>query len=94
MTMELLLQVINYFSREAKHRALTEDEQSLQKQLRQVYLQKFRQAFRQQVEKITIIDENGADVTPNKLKRIQKAQAMHQNLYDLPEKMEIFLKEL
>lgn len=92
--MELLLQVINYFSREAKYRKLSEEERNLQKQLRQVYLQEFRQALRQQVEMITIIDENGEDVTPDKLKQIQKTRVMYQKSHDLPEKMKIFLKEL
>ncbi|WP_017548596.1 DUF896 domain-containing protein [Salinicoccus carnicancri] len=40
--------------------------------LREAYLKNFRSSFRKQVENTKVIDPEGKDVTPQKLKRIQQ----------------------
>nr|WP_020008599.1 DUF896 domain-containing protein [Salinicoccus albus] len=42
------------------------------KGLREEYLENFRSSFRNQVEHTKVVDPRGNDVTPEKLKRIQK----------------------
>lgn len=66
------LERINELAKKAKTEGLTEEERNEQKQLRERYLKRFRQAFEKQLLGITIIDKHGNDVTPVKLKQAQK----------------------
>ncbi len=66
------LERINELAKKAKTTGLTEAERNEQKMLRERYLKRFRQAFEKQLLGITIIDKQGNDVTPVKLKRAQK----------------------
>lgn len=59
---------INELSRKAKTTGLTPSEVEEQKQLRQQYLQSFRESFKRQLHSVTVIDKNGNDVTPTTLK--------------------------
>jgi uncharacterized protein YnzC (UPF0291/DUF896 family) len=67
---------INELSRKAKNTGLTEEEKIEQHQLRQEYLQSFRQSMLNTLRTVTIIDPAGNDVTPKKLKEIQR-QKLH-----------------
>jgi uncharacterized protein YnzC (UPF0291/DUF896 family) len=63
---------INELSKQAKTTGLTKKEETEQKQLRQEYLQAFRNSFKNQLHTVTVVDENGNDVTPDALKESKK----------------------
>lgn len=63
---------INELARKKKEATLTSEEAAEQKELRQEYLKAFRQSFKSQVENTKVIDPEGSDVTPEKLKTIQR----------------------
>lgn len=66
------LQRINELAKKAKEEGLTLKEQQEQKKLRQEYLQGFRQSFKNQIENVTVLDPEGKDVTPEKVKQLRK----------------------
>lgn len=68
---------INWLARKAKDEGLTPAEKEEQQELRQQYIQAFRAGFRNQVEGMKVVDEEGTDVTPEKLKQIQKEKGLH-----------------
>ncbi|WP_027408805.1 DUF896 domain-containing protein [Anoxybacteroides tepidamans] len=63
---------INELAKKAKATGLTEEEQKEQQMLRKEYLQAFRQAVTDTLHSVKIVDPNGNDVTPKKLKESQK----------------------
>ncbi|HLQ41041.1 MAG TPA: DUF896 family protein [Tetragenococcus sp.] len=77
MLSEAKIQRINELAQKKKTTALTAREQEEQDQLRQEYLNDFRQGMKQQVEGLKIVDPDGKDVTPAKLKQIQKKKGLH-----------------
>lgn len=94
MTMAMILEGINYLASIAKTRDLTEAEEILREELRGAYLALIRQAFRKQIEGVKLVDETGADVTPEKLKAVQKEKGLHGRHQDLPTRMAEFLSTL
>lgn len=94
MTMAMILEGINYLASIAKTRDLTEAEEILREELRGAYLALIRQAFRKQIEGVKLVDETGADVTPEKLKAVQKEKGLHGRHQDLPTRMAKFLSML
>ncbi|WP_339030994.1 DUF896 domain-containing protein [Spiroplasma endosymbiont of Cantharis nigra] len=62
MEMESLLKRINELAKIAKERELTNEELKERDQLRKKYIAIFRKGLEQQLENVTIIDENGAIV--------------------------------
>ncbi|SHJ52231.1 Uncharacterized protein YnzC, UPF0291/DUF896 family [Geosporobacter subterraneus DSM 17957] len=48
---------INFLANKSKKEGLTEEEKLEQKQLREEYLQNFRENFRKQLESIRIVDK-------------------------------------
>ncbi|WP_368654904.1 DUF896 domain-containing protein [Ornithinibacillus sp. 4-3] len=72
MTFEEKLARINELAHKEKKEELTKEEKQEQQQLRQDYLQNLRKSFSNQIETLTVIDPEGKDVTPEKLKEIQK----------------------
>lgn len=65
---------INELSKKAKINSLTLKESKEQQKLRQEYIESFRSSFKNQLHSIKVVDEKGDDVTPSKLKKIQKAK--------------------
>lgn len=63
---------INELARKAKKEGLSLKEQKEQKELREEYLANVRASLRNQLKSITIVDEEGNDVTPEKLKKDKK----------------------
>ncbi|MGC6769681.1 DUF896 family protein [Enterococcus sp. LJL51] len=68
---------INELARKKKERELTSAEIKEQKQLREEYLQTFRKGMRHHIEGMKVVDPKGNDVTPEKLKQIQKEKGLH-----------------
>ncbi|WP_251516750.1 MULTISPECIES: DUF896 domain-containing protein [Staphylococcus] len=60
---------INELAKKKKETGLTETEAKEQSKLRKAYLDSFRKSFKQQIENTRVIDPEGNDVTPDKVKR-------------------------
>jgi uncharacterized protein YnzC (UPF0291/DUF896 family) len=65
---------INELSKRAKTTGLTKQEEKEQQALRKEYIQTFRKSFKNQLHSVTVVDENGNDVTPDALKESKKNQ--------------------
>ncbi len=71
--MDKLLQRINELARKSKTEiGLTAEEKAEQKDLRQQYIQNFRGTFNEILLNSTVYDPEGTDVTPEKLKKVQR----------------------
>lgn len=68
---------INELAAKKKKEGLTVEEAKEQSKLRSEYLQTFRQSFKNTIENVTIIDPNGNDVTPDKVKQLKKQKKFH-----------------
>lgn len=68
---------INALANKAKKEGLTLTEQAEQKELREEYLAAFRGGMRNHIEGMKVMDQEGNDVTPDKLKEIQKEKGLH-----------------
>ncbi|WP_034550283.1 DUF896 family protein [Carnobacterium funditum] len=68
---------INVLAKKSKNEGLSLSEQTEQKKLREAYLAAFRGGMRNHIEGLKVVDETGADVTPDKLKKIQKEKGLH-----------------
>lgn len=68
---------INELAKKKKEGTLTETEANEQLLLRQEYLEAFRGGMRNHIEGLKIVDKKGNDVTPEKLKVIQKEKGLH-----------------
>lgn len=77
MLSEDKLRRINELSKKKKEHGLTDAELKEQFVLREEYLQNLRKGFRNHIEGLKIVDEEGNDVTPDKLKAIQKEKRIH-----------------
>lgn len=72
--MNQTLKRINELARIAKERDLTEEELEERISLRAKYISEFREGFRQTLLKTTVVDKEGNDVTPDKLKKEQERE--------------------
>lgn len=63
---------INELAKRQKSSGLTAEEKEEQQALRQEYLSKFRSSFKNQLENVKVVDEEGTDVTPSKLERVKR----------------------
>ena len=68
---------INELARIKKEKGLSEAERKEQLELREEYLSAFRSGMRHHIEGMKIVDPEGNDVTPDKLKEIQKKKGLH-----------------
>lgn len=68
---------INALANKSKTKGLTIQEQLEQKKLRDAYIAAFRGGMKKTIEGVKIVDEEGTDVTPEKLKAIQKNKGLH-----------------
>lgn len=66
-----LLDRINELARKKKVEGLTDSELSEQKKLRKEYIKLFRNQVKEQLATIKVVDEEGQDVTPDKLKALK-----------------------
>ncbi|WP_408011536.1 DUF896 domain-containing protein [Pseudalkalibacillus sp. A8] len=63
---------INELARKSKDEGLSKKEQEEQRKLREEYLKAFRGGFKDQLRSIKVVDPEGKDVTPEKLKNEKK----------------------
>lgn len=63
---------INELANKAKSTELTASEKKEQQQLREKYIANIRQSFSNQMKSIKVVDPEGNDVTPEKIKRLKK----------------------
>ncbi|MGE6632209.1 DUF896 domain-containing protein [Bacillus sp. NPDC077027] len=67
---------INELSKKSKETGLTDEEKVEQKHLRDEYLKAFRSSMKNTLKTVKIIDPEGNDVTPEKLKN-ERNQHLH-----------------
>jgi len=63
---------INHLANKSKKEGLTKAEKAEQQNLRKEYLENIRKSFKNQFKSMTVIDPEGNDVTPQKVKELQK----------------------
>lgn len=68
---------INELSKKKKMGTLTEAEAKEQTQLRKEYLDTFRNSMRETIENVKIVDQEGNDVTPEKVKEAKKKKFLN-----------------
>ncbi|MFD2638408.1 DUF896 domain-containing protein [Piscibacillus salipiscarius] len=68
---------INELANKSKTEGLTDQEKKEQKKLREEYLQAFRQSFKNQLKSVKVVDPEGTDVTPDKLKNEKENGQKH-----------------
>ncbi|MFD1018284.1 DUF896 domain-containing protein [Thalassobacillus hwangdonensis] len=68
---------INALAKKSKNEGLTEEEKEEQKVLRQEYLGNVRKSFKNQLKGLKVVDPEGNDVTPEKLKQMQRNEKKH-----------------
>ena len=73
---EKLLKRINELAHKAKDGTITKEEEDQQAQLRKEYLKNFRESFRSQIEMMQIYDKEGNEVTPEKVREIQRKKGL------------------
>lgn len=76
---------INELARKKKAEGLTEEELQEQAALREEYIEGYRRSVRAHIEGIKVVDEDGNDVTPEKLRQIQREKGLHGRSLDDPE---------
>ncbi|MCM0598588.1 DUF896 domain-containing protein [Periweissella fabalis] len=76
MEREQLRQRINELSAKHKAEGLTAEEEVERQALREEFLANFREAFRSQVEMMQLFDKAGNEVTPDKVKDIQRKKGL------------------
>lgn len=79
MTFEDILARINALAHKAKNEGLTETEKAEQKKLRKEYLTSIRESFTEQFKTMTVVDPEGEDVTPEKVKALHNKNAKDKN---------------
>jgi len=68
---------INELARKKKAEGLTPEETDEQAKLRKEYIEGVKGSLRSQIEGVKVVDEEGRDVTPEKLKQVQAEKGLH-----------------
>ena len=84
MLSEEKLNRINELAKKKKEGKLTPTEEKEQQLLRQEYLEAFRGGMRNHIEGLKVVDEEGNDVTPEKLRQVQREKGLHGRSLDDP----------
>ena len=66
---------INELAKKKKTEGLTPEEEVEQAKLREEYIEGYRRSVRHHIEGIKVVDEEGNDVTPEKLRQVQREKA-------------------
>ena len=75
---------INELDKKKKAGTLTSEEKVEQAQLREENIEGYRRAIRHHIEGIKLVDEDGNDVTPEKLRQVQREKGLHGRSLDNP----------
>ena len=75
---------INELAKKKKREGLTSAEKVEQAKLREEYNESYRSAVRHHIEGIKVVDEEGNDVTPEKLRQVQREKGLHGRSVDDP----------
>ena len=78
---EKLLKRINELAHKNKKEGLTEAETKEREKLRKEYLKNFREAMRSNIEMMRIFDDNGKEVTPEKVREISETCVFDKQLF-------------
>ncbi|PMD73476.1 DUF896 domain-containing protein [Companilactobacillus nuruki] len=73
---EKLLKKINELAHKAKDGTITKEEEDQQAELRKEYLKNFRASFKSQIEMMKIYNKEGKEVTPEKVREIQRKKGL------------------
>lgn len=73
---EKLLKRINELAHKNKKEGLTETETRERERLRREYIKNFRETMRSNIEMMRIYDNDGKEVTPEKVKQIQRKKGL------------------
>ncbi|MFD1471157.1 DUF896 domain-containing protein [Companilactobacillus mishanensis] len=73
---ESLVQKLNALAKKAKEGTITKEEEEEQRALRKKYLQNFREGFKSQIETMRVFDKSGKEVTPEKVRKIQREKGL------------------
>lgn len=68
---------INELSKKSKSDGLTIEEGKEQSLLRKEYLETFRSSMKDTIENVTVLDPEGNDVTPDKVKAIKEKKLLN-----------------
>ncbi|WP_202077382.1 DUF896 domain-containing protein [Caldalkalibacillus salinus] len=68
---------INELANKSKKEALSQEEKLEQQRLREEYLQSVRSSLKANLMGVKVVDPEGKDVTPKKLKREQNKRKKH-----------------
>ena len=68
--------IVSELAHKAKAEGLTPEETMERQELRDAYLKDFRSSFRSQVEMLQVYDKEGKEVTPEKVKDIQREKGL------------------
>lgn len=71
-----LLKRINELAHKNKKGGLTEAETRERERLRREYIKNFREAMRSNIEMMRIFDKDGKEVTPEKVRNIQRKKGL------------------
>ncbi|GAJ25432.1 hypothetical protein JCM15457_297 [Liquorilactobacillus sucicola DSM 21376 = JCM 15457] len=71
-----LIDRINELAKKKKESGLSPAELEEQKSLRETYLSLFRETFRSNIEMMQVFDKKGNEVTPEKVKKIQRKKGL------------------
>lgn len=81
---EKKIQRINELARKKKTVGLTGAEKVEQAELRKEYIEGYRRSLLHHIAGIKLVDEEGNDVTPEKLKKLQRERGLHGRSLDDP----------
>lgn len=73
---EKLLKRINELAHKNKKEGLTETETRERERLRREYIKNFRETMRSNIEMMRIYDNDGNEVTPEKVREIQRKKGL------------------
>ena len=71
-----LIPRINELAHKAKNEGLSEVEKLEQADLRKKYVAHFRENFKKQIEMMKVYDKNGKEVTPGKVREVQRHKGL------------------
>ncbi|MDO5726030.1 MAG: DUF896 domain-containing protein [Tissierellia bacterium] len=76
--MDDILPRINELAKKAKESDLTKKELEEQKSLREEYLMRFREGMRNTLMNVTVVDDEGNDITEEKLNKLYREKQRYE----------------